>query len=107
MSTERRAESNNTRTESNNSSKEAESSQEETGNQQNTLQPSEVEKKLQDEKDKLEIQLKDITVSLNGDIQAGPVRFNPRPPDVFFITRPSEGGGGCCNSLPGFSIQNA
>ena len=75
MSTETRTESNG-RTESNNSSKEAESSQEETGNQQNASQPSEVEKKLQDEKDKLESQLKDITVSQNVDIKVGPVRFN-------------------------------
>ena len=30
---------------------------------------------------------------------------NPRPPEVFFITRPPKGG--CCNPLPWFSIWNA
>ena len=31
--------------------------------------------------------------------------FNPRPPEVFFVTRPPKGG--CCNPLPGFSKRNA
>ena len=31
--------------------------------------------------------------------------IKPRPPEVFFVTRPPKGG--CCNPLPGFSIRNA
>ena len=30
---------------------------------------------------------------------------SPRPPGVFFVTRPPKGG--CCNPIPRFSIQNA